>query len=60
MSGYVGCGDIIGKLVGLRNFGGNDLALGVVLERNENIIAIKTTPINIEQVRCIVVGDVTI
>ena len=36
------------------------MAVGVVLERKENIVAIKAPPINIEQVRCIVVGDVTI
>ncbi len=56
----IGYGDIVGKLVGLRDSGSNDLAVGVVLERKENIVIIKAPPINIEQVRCIVVGDVTI
>jgi polynucleotide 5'-hydroxyl-kinase GRC3/NOL9 len=56
----IGHGDIVGKLVGLRNSGGNDLAVGVVLEQKENIVVIKASPVNIEQVRCVVVGDVTI
>ncbi len=59
-SGYDGYGDIVGRLVGLRNSGGNDLVIGAVSKRKENIMAIKAPPINIEQVRCIVVGDVTI
>jgi polynucleotide 5'-hydroxyl-kinase GRC3/NOL9 len=57
MSGY---GDIVGRLVSLRDSGGNDLAVGVVTEWKENIAAIKAPPIDIDQVRCVVVGDVTI
>jgi len=57
MSGY---GDIIGRLAGLRDAGGNDLAVGVVLEQKENILVIKSPSINSEQVRCVVVGDVMI
>jgi polynucleotide 5'-kinase involved in rRNA processing len=59
MSGY-GTGIIAGKLIGLRDSSGNDLAVGIVSEQKENTVAIKAPPINIEQAGCIVIGDVTI
>jgi polynucleotide 5'-kinase involved in rRNA processing len=61
-SGNAGRNIPAGTLVGLRNEKGVDMAVGVVVRKSTDggIIAVKAPEINIRQVRCIVVGDISI
>jgi polynucleotide 5'-kinase involved in rRNA processing len=51
-----------GRLIALRDEKGNDIAIGQIKEWNEekSNALIKTSQIDIQQIRCLVIGDVSI
>ncbi len=53
---------LVSRLVGLRDKKGTDIAIGVITDwQNEkNIVIIRAPKINIQQIQCLVIGDVTI
>jgi len=53
---------LIGRLVALRDEKGIDIAIGIINERcdDKDIVVIKAPQLDISQVRCLVVGDVSI
>ena len=54
--------NLVGRLVGLRNSSGDDVAIGVI-ERfcdKEGLLVVKSPQLQIEQIRCVVVGDATV
>jgi len=51
----------INRLVALRNKEGIDMALGVITGwQQDGIMVVKAPPLDIDQIRCLVIGDVTI
>lgn len=53
---------LIGRLAALRDEKGIDLAIGIINDRqdDEDIVVIKAPQLDISQVRCLVIGDVSI
>jgi len=53
---------LVSRLVGLRDKKGTDIAIGVITDwQNEkDIVIIRAPKINIQQIQCLVIGDVTI
>jgi len=51
---------LVNRLVGLRDEKGADLAVGVVtdLQQEGKIIVVKAPPLDVGQVRCLVIGDI--
>ena len=56
------CEGPVGRLAGLRDKKGTDMAVGVITDwQNEkDIVIIRAPKINIQQIQCLVIGDVTI
>ena len=51
----------INRLVGLRNENGIDMAIGIITGWQQGgIIIVKAPPLDIRQIRCLVIGDITI
>lgn len=53
--------NLIARLVGLRDEQGSDMAVGVItdVQQDGKIIVVKAPPLDVGQVRCLVVGDIT-
>jgi len=53
---------LLSRLVGLRDGKGNDIAVGVVtdLQQGGNVVVVRAPRLDVRQVRCLVVGDVTV
>ena len=53
---------LVSRLIGLRDKKGTDIAIGVITDwQNEkDIVIIRAPKINIQQIQCLVIGDVTI
>jgi polynucleotide 5'-kinase involved in rRNA processing len=56
------CENLIGRLVALRDEKGVDVAIGVINEWQEDkdIAGIRAPQLDIQQIRCLVIGDATI
>jgi polynucleotide 5'-hydroxyl-kinase GRC3/NOL9 len=51
----------INRLVGLRNENGIDMAIGIITGWQQGgIMIVKAPPLDIRQIRCLVIGDITI
>lgn len=52
---------LLSRLVGLRDENGADIAVGVVtgLQQDGDIVVVRAPRLDVEQIRCLVVGDVT-
>jgi polynucleotide 5'-hydroxyl-kinase GRC3/NOL9 len=51
----------INRLVGLRNENGIDMAVGIITGWQQNgIMVVKAPPLDIRQIRCLIIGDVTV
>ena len=52
----------INRLVALRNKEGADVALGVITgwRQNDKVIVVKARPLDISQICCLVIGDITV
>jgi polynucleotide 5'-hydroxyl-kinase GRC3/NOL9 len=50
----------INRLVGLRNENGLDMAIGIITGWEDDSVVVKAPKINIQQIRCLVIGDITI
>jgi len=55
-------GDLTARAVGLRDGKGNDLAIGMIdsVQESGAAVAIRAPQLDIRQVRCLVIGDVTV
>ena len=53
---------LIGRLVALRDEKGTDVAIGIVNDRRDDndMVVIKAPQLDINQIRCLVIGDVNI
>ena len=53
---------LINRLVGLRDAQGTDLAIGIISDwqYDKDTVVIRAPKIDIQQVRCFIIGDVTI
>jgi polynucleotide 5'-hydroxyl-kinase GRC3/NOL9 len=50
----------INRPVGLRNENGLDMAIGIITGWENDSVVVKAPKINIQQIRCLVIGDITI
>lgn len=52
---------MVSHLVGLRDQKGGDIAIGVItdVQKDGKIIVVKAPPLDVGQIRCLVIGDVT-
>jgi polynucleotide 5'-hydroxyl-kinase GRC3/NOL9 len=50
----------INQLVGLRDENGIDMAVGIITGWEDDRVVVKAPKINIRQIRCLVIGDITI
>jgi polynucleotide 5'-kinase involved in rRNA processing len=62
--GFSHCGftaDLVNRLVGLRDEKGGDVAIGVItdVQQDGKIIVVKAPPLDVGQIRCLVIGDIT-
>ena len=53
---------LICRLVALRDKEGTDVAIGVITDwqKDDNVVVVKAPPLQIQQIRCLVIGDITI
>jgi len=61
---YLACGftaGLVNRLVGLRDEKGGDVAIGIItdVQQDGKIIVVKAPPLDVGQIRCLVVGDIT-
>jgi polynucleotide 5'-kinase involved in rRNA processing len=49
----------INQVVGLRNENGIDMAIGIITGRQDDKVVIRAPKIDIQQIRCLVIGDIT-
>jgi len=61
---YSACGftaGLVNRLVGLRDEKGGDVAIGVItdVQQDGKIVVVKAPPLDVGQIRCLVVGDIT-
>ena len=56
------CGDLVHRVVALRDAGGQDMAIGLVedWQNDRDVVVVRAPKINIQQLHCLVLGDVTI
>ena len=56
------CDNLIGRLVALRDEKGIDIAIGIIDDRRDDkdVVVIKAPQLDINQIRCLVIGDVSI
>jgi len=54
--------NLVRRLLALRDRNGTDLAIGVITDwrQNDNIVVVRAPKLDIKQVRCLVIGDVSI
>jgi len=53
--------NFINRVVGLRNENGIDMAIGIIIGWQQNgIMVVKAPPLDIRQIRCLVIGDIAI
>jgi len=50
----------VGRVVGLRDENGQDAAVGVIERWEQAVATVRTPKLEIERIRCLVIGDVTI
>lgn len=52
---------VLSRLVGLRDEKGMDMAIGVITDllQGGNVMVVKAPPLDVRQIRCLVVGDIT-
>jgi polynucleotide 5'-hydroxyl-kinase GRC3/NOL9 len=50
----------LGRVVGLRDENGQDVAVGVIERWGKGVATIKTPNLDIERIRCLVIGDVAV
>lgn len=57
-----GSGVVTGKLVGLRNSEGIDQVVGVIesYQQDKDVVVVRAPQLDISQIRCLVIGDVTV
>jgi polynucleotide 5'-hydroxyl-kinase GRC3/NOL9 len=51
---------LLNRVVGLRNENGIDMAIGIITGREDDRVVVKVPKIDIQQIRCLVIGDITI
>jgi polynucleotide 5'-hydroxyl-kinase GRC3/NOL9 len=50
----------LNRVVGLRNKNGIDMAIGIITGWQNDSVVVKAPPLDIRQIRCLVIGDITI
>jgi polynucleotide 5'-hydroxyl-kinase GRC3/NOL9 len=50
----------LNRVVGLRNESGIDMAIGIITNWQDDGVVVKAPKINIRQIRCLVIGDITV